>query len=228
MTKKILIADDERSITDIIAYNLKKERYDVFQACDGEEAVFVFKSQKPDLVVLDVMMPKMNGLEACERIRQFSSNVPIIMLTAKADESDKIAGLELGADDYVTKPFSVNELMARIRANLRRVDSDQEVLKIGSWKLDTDRYEIRRGNKSTPLTPKEFELLKFLVKNPNKVFTREELLNKIWSYDYFGDARTVDVTIRRLRIKVENVPDDPKLILTKRGIGYYFEPANRK
>lgn len=222
MNKKILIADDEKNITDIIAFNLQKEGFEVVCAQDGQQALKLFEEKNPDLVLLDIMMPVMNGIEVCSQIRE-KSQVPIIMLTARADEVDKVLGLETGADDYVTKPFSISELIARIKANLRRNDNmEPKIISLGGLKIDLNRYEVSCDGKMISLTPKEFDLLKFLASNPNKVFTREELLNKVWSYEYFGDARTVDVTVRRLRMKIENEPDNPKYILTKRGVGYYF------
>ena len=223
MGKKILIADDEKNISDIIAFNLKNENYDVICAQDGQQALELFKNEKPDLVLLDIMMPKFNGFEVCKKIRE-ESQIPIIMLTARVEEIDKVLGLEIGADDYVTKPFSISELIARIKANLRRSDNNSEpnIISLSNIKIDLNRYEVFCDDKMICLTPKEFDLLKFLASQPNKVFTREELLNKVWSYEYFGDARTVDVTIRRLRMKIEQVPDNPKYILTKRGVGYYF------
>ncbi len=219
----VLVADDEQSITDIIAFNLQKDNLDVICAYDGEQALDLFKSSKPDLILLDIMMPKMNGFDVCKKIREFSQ-VPIIMLTACAEESDKVLGLELGADDYVTKPFSVNELMARVKANLRRIEKDVEpkIVEYGGLKIDFNRYEVFRGDKIILLTPKEFDLLKFMAMHANKVFTREELLSKVWGFEYFGDARTVDVTVRRLRMKIEEFPDNPEYILTRRGVGYYF------
>lgn len=222
MAKKILIADDEKNITDIIAYNLEKENYNIISAYDGQQALNLFASENVDLVLLDIMMPKYNGFDVCKKIRE-TSQVPIIMLTARAEEIDKVLGLELGADDYITKPFSVNELIARVKANLRRTEnSEPDIISFGKIKIDFNRYEVFCGDKIISLTPKEFDLLKFLAMNANKVFNREELLNKVWSYEYFGDARTVDVTVRRLRIKIEETPDEPKFILTKRGVGYYF------
>lgn len=226
MDEKILVVDDEKNIVDIIAYNLKKEGYRVVTAANGEEAVFMAQSENPDLILLDVMMPKMDGYEACKRIRE-KKNTPIIMLTARAEEVDKVLGLELGADDYVTKPFGVRELMARVKANLRRTvaPAGQEsgnVLIFGKLAIDLDRYEVRRNGEPVELTLREFELLKFLAQNKTQVFTRETLLEKVWGYEYFGDVRTVDVTVRRLREKVEDNDKKPTYILTKRGVGYYF------
>ena len=223
MQKIVLVADDERSIADIIAYNLKKENYQPVCAYDGQEAFDLFKSKNPDLLILDVMMPKINGFDLCKRIRELS-DVPIIMLTARVEEIDKVFGLENGADDYVTKPFGINELMARVKANLRRIDNsiESDVVTYGKIRIDFNRYQVFNNDKLVILTPKEFELLKFLAMNANKVFTREELLKKVWAYEYYGDMRTVDVTIRRLRLKLEKNPENPEVIATKRGVGYYF------
>ena len=226
MDEKILVVDDEKNIVDIIAFNLKKEGYRVMTAANGEEAVFLALNENPDLILLDVMMPKMDGYEACKRIRE-KTNTPIIMLTARAEEVDKVLGLELGADDYVTKPFGVRELMARVKANLRRKAAPAaavqgNVLQFGQLTIDLDRYEVRRDGRPVELTLREFELLKFLAQNRTQVFTRETLLEKVWGYEYFGDVRTVDVTVRRLREKIEDNDKKPTYILTKRGVGYYF------
>ncbi len=226
MDEKILVVDDEKNIVDIIAFNLKKEGYRVMTAANGEEAVFLALNENPDLILLDVMMPKMDGYEACKRIRE-KTNTPIIMLTARAEEVDKVLGLELGADDYVTKPFGVRELMARVKANLRRKAAPAaavqgNVLQFGQLTIDLDRYEVRRDGQPVELTLREFELLKFLAQNRTQVFTRETLLEKVWGYEYFGDVRTVDVTVRRLREKIEDNDKKPTYILTKRGVGYYF------
>ena len=226
MDEKILVVDDEKNIVDIIAFNLKKEGYQVMTAANGEEAVFLALNENPDLILLDVMMPKMDGYEACKRIRE-KTNTPIIMLTARAEEVDKVLGLELGADDYVTKPFGVRELMARVKANLRRKAAPAaavqgNVLQFGQLTIDLDRYEVRRDGRPVELTLREFELLKFLAQNRTQVFTRETLLEKVWGYEYFGDVRTVDVTVRRLREKIEDNDKKPTYILTKRGVGYYF------
>ncbi|MDR2166403.1 MAG: response regulator transcription factor [Clostridiales bacterium] len=227
MGKKILVVDDEKNIVDIVAFNLHKEGYDVAVARDGEAALLAFDKEKPDLVILDLMMPKMDGFETCRKIRE-KSQVPIIMLTARAEEVDKVLGLELGADDYVVKPFGVRELLARIKANLRRKAPPQtprdsaNLLVFGDITIDTGRYEIRRNNIPLDLTHREYELTKFLAMNNSQVFSREQLLEQVWGYDYYGDVRTVDVTVRRLRSKIEENSDSPKYILTRRGVGYYF------
>ena len=226
---KILVVDDEASIVTMLAYNLKKEGYDVVTAEDGEVALEKFESEKPDLLLLDIMMPKMDGYEVCRKIRE-KSNVPIIMLTARADEVDKVVGLEMGADDYVTKPFGNRELIARVKANLRRSDiapvtnneKDGNNQVYGDLNIDFDRYEVTKRGEVINLTLREFELLTFLATQTPTIFTRENLLEKVWGYEYFGDVRAVDVTIRRLREKIEDDPCKPKYIVTKRGVGYYF------
>ena len=226
---KILVVDDEASIVTMLAYNLKKEGYDVVTAVDGEVALEKFESEKPDLLLLDIMMPKMDGYEVCRKIRE-KSNEPIIMLTARADEVDKVVGLEMGADDYVTKPFGNRELIARVKANLRRSDiapvtnneKDGNNQVYGDLNIDFDRYEVTKRGEVINLTLREFELLTFLATQTPTIFTRENLLEKVWGYEYFGDVRAVDVTIRRLREKIEDDPSKPKYIVTKRGVGYYF------
>ncbi|MBR6252364.1 MAG: response regulator transcription factor [Clostridia bacterium] len=230
MSKKILIVDDEKNIVDILNHNLIKEGYTTCQAYDGEQAVDVAKAENPDLILLDVMLPKKDGFTACKEIRQVS-NVPILMVTAKEDVVDKIIGLELGADDYITKPFSVREVMARVKANLRKTEkydkpgymgNNNPEIKFGALSLDVDKYEVRVNDKNVDLTLREFELLKFLATQRGQVFSREELLEKVWGYEYFGDVRTVDVTVRRIREKIEPNPSVPEFLATKRGIGYYF------
>ena len=226
---KILVVDDEASIVTMLAYNLKKEGYDVVTAEDGEVALEKFESEKPDLLLLDIMMPKMDGYEVCRKIRE-KSNVPIIMLTARADEVDKVVGLEMGADDYVTKPFGNRELIARVKANLRRSDiapvtnneKDGNNQVYGDLNIDFDRYEVTKRGEVINLTLREFELLTFLATQTPTIFTRENLLEKVWGYEYFGDVSAVDVTIRRLREKIEDDPCKPKYIVTKSGVGYYF------
>ena len=231
--KKILIVDDEPSIQDLLVFNLEKEGYKTITASDGEEGVAVALSQNPDLILLDVMLPKADGLTVCKRIRQTLSKTPIIMLSAKGEEIDKILGLEIGADDYMTKPFSVRELIARVKANLRKVEQNDELsasgvrnnkIVVGDLKLDFDKFEVEvRGQKVTDLTRREFEVLRYLAQKPGQVVTREDLLEKVWGYEYYGDIRTVDVTIRRIREKIEKNTANPKILITKRGVGYYIE-----
>jgi len=232
VNEKILIVDDEKPIVDILTYNLKKEGYRTIEAYNGEDAVRMALEEKPDLILLDVMLPKMDGFSVCRQVRETLS-IPILMLTAKEDEVDKIVGLELGADDYITKPFSVRELVARIKANLRKTPQKQQepnsvakknpVMNIGALTLDLEKYEAKIRGKVVDLTLREFELLKFLALKEGQVFSREALLEKVWGYEYFGDIRTVDVTIRRIREKIEKDSSEPKLLVTKRGIGYYFD-----
>lgn len=226
--KRILVVDDEMSIVNILKVNLEKGGYDVLTAMDGEEGLITALTEDVDLVLLDVMLPKMDGFEVCKKIRQ-KSEVPILMLTARSEEIDKILGLELGADDYVTKPFSVRELMARVKANLRRTVSQIDDkgasdgdIKIGEISINTERYELRKNGKPIELTLREFELVKFLAETPNRICSRDTILRKVWGYEYVGDDRTVDVTISRLRDKIEDNPGEPKYIMTRRGVGYYF------
>ncbi|WP_430884459.1 response regulator YycF [Fusibacter sp. JL216-2] len=228
MDKKILVVDDEKPISDIIKFNLVKEGFTVVVAYDGEEAVKLHDQVLPDLMLLDVMLPKMDGFQVCRKIREKHST-PIIMLTAKEEEVDKVLGLELGADDYITKPFGMRELIARVKANLRRIDmdgtaetSEVSVIESGNLSIDLDRYEVSKDDEIIELTLREFELLKYLATQENQIFSREQLLKDVWGYEYFGDIRTVDVTVRRLREKVEDDSSSPKYILTKRGVGYYF------
>lgn len=231
MDKKILVVDDERPIVEILKINLQKEGYIVFEAFDGEEAVNKAMMVEPDLILLDVMLPKLDGFSVCKKIREKSS-VPILMLTAREEELDKVLGLELGADDYITKPFSIRELMARIKANMRRTETvfedrretPAEKLEIGCFSFDYNRYELYKNGNLIDLTIREFDLVKFLASQPNKVFSRQSLLESVWDYEYYGDVRTVDVTVRRLREKVEDDPSEPRYIMTKRGVGYYFQP----
>ena len=226
--KRILVVDDEMSIVNILKVNLEQGGYDVLTAMDGEEGLITALTEDVDLVLLDVMLPKMDGFEVCKKIRQ-KSEVPILMLTARSEEIDKILGLELGADDYVTKPFSVRELMARVKANLRRTVSQSDDkgasdgdIKIGEISINTERYELRKNGKPIELTLREFELVKFLAETPNRICSRDTILRKVWGYEYVGDDRTVDVTISRLRDKIEDNPGEPKYIMTRRGVGYYF------
>ncbi len=231
--KTILIVDDEQHIVDILVYNLEKEGYNTLQANDGLTAVDIALNQKPDLILLDIMLPKMDGLAVCKRIRH-TLNVPILMLTAKDEEIDKILGLELGADDYVTKPFSVRELMARIKANLRKAEvtsianvnnekpENTNKIVVGDLSLDLDKFEVKVKDEVVDLTLREFEVLKYLANQPGQVITREILLEKVWGYEYYGDIRTVDVTVRRIREKIEKDTSAPKILITKRGVGYYI------
>lgn len=228
MKELILVVEDEKPLSDIINFNLTKDGYNVIVAFDGEEAITLNEIHKPDLILLDIMLPKLDGFQVCRRIREIS-NSPIIMVTAKDDEVDKILGLELGADDYITKPYKMRELLARVKANLRRVEIDKKSvstesnnLVFGDLRLDLIRYEVSKGNESLQLTLREFELLKFLAVQSGQIFTREQLLKEVWDYNYYGDIRTVDVTIRRLREKIEDDPSNPVYIVTKRGVGYYF------
>ncbi len=229
MDKKILVVDDERPIVEILKLNLQKENYEVFEAYDGEDALLKAKSVSPDLILLDVMLPKMDGFTVCRKIREFST-VPILMLTAREEEVDKVLGLELGADDYITKPFSIRELMARIKANMRRVSpenqemaSEKDSLQVGEFMLDFNRYELYKKGELIDLTVREFDLIKFLASQPNRIFSRQKLLESVWDYEYYGDVRTVDVTVRRVREKIEDDPSEPIHIMTKRGVGYYFK-----
>ena len=227
MDKLILVVDDEAPIVEILKFNLTKSGYRVLAAYDGEEGYRLAASEKPDLILLDVMLPKMDGFEVCKKIREKHST-PIIMLTARDEEVDKVLGLELGADDYITKPFSVRELLARVKANIRRTAADMQsegegdIITFENLTINPARYEVSKDGSVIDLTLREFELLKFLALQPGKIFTREILLEKVWGYEYFGDVRTVDVTVRRLREKVEDNPAAPNFIMTKRGVGYYF------
>ncbi|MDF2520229.1 MAG: response regulator transcription factor [Clostridia bacterium] len=228
MENKILVVDDERPISDIIKFNLEKEGYKVVVAEDGQQAINMTYEHKPDLIVLDIMLPIMDGFTVCKKLRE-SINTPIIMLTAKEEEVDKVLGLELGADDYMTKPFSVRELMARVKANIRRInfstnglEGSGQIIKSGNLIIDLNRYEVRKDTTVIELTLREFELLKYLALHVEQVFSRETLLEEVWGYEYYGDVRTVDVTVRRLREKIEDDPSNAKYVQTKRGVGYYF------
>lgn len=223
---RILVVDDETAIADIIKYNFQRENFEVDTASDGMEALEILKSKDYSLILLDVMMPRMDGFETLREIRR-QKNIPVIMLTAREEEFDKVLGLELGADDYVVKPFSMRELLARVKAVLRRFDSEAETeedneIIAGDLTIDMTKYEVRKNGEVIDLTLREFELLKFLSQSPGEVFSREELLEEVWEYEYYGDIRTVDVTVRRLREKIEDKGKDFKYILTKRGVGYYF------
>ncbi len=240
--KTILIVDDEKMILNLLSCNLIKEGYNVIEATDGVQAIEKAQEYRPDLILLDVMLPRLDGLTVCKRIKNMM-NVPILMVTAKDEELDKIVGLELGADDYITKPFSIRELLARVKANLRKADvladvnqekkeqipeedmSDLKrtnIIKVGAITLDLDRFEVMVNGRIVDLTLREFEVLKFLSADPGQVVTRETLLEKVWGYEYYGDIRTVDVTVRRIREKIEKDTSNPKILITKRGVGYYI------
>lgn len=229
---KILIVEDDRTLLDVVRYNLAKEGYEVHVATDGIQAIEVTQRERPDLMILDIMLPELDGFEVCRILRRKEMTLPILMLTAKTDEVDKVVGLELGADDYLTKPFSVKELVARVRAMLRRVEMTQreytaipetQPIVVGDLEIDVARHQVSRGGSPVTLSPKEFELLSFLAKTPGQVFTRDTLLDRVWGYDYAGDTRTVDVHIRWLRQKIEPNPDTPTYLVTVRGVGYKFQ-----
>ncbi|WP_070120035.1 response regulator YycF [Bacillus marinisedimentorum] len=228
MDKHILVVDDEQPIADILQFNLEKEGFEVTCAYDGDEALQKVEEVKPDLILLDIMLPQKDGMEVCREIRK-KYEMPIIMLTAKDSEIDKVLGLELGADDYVTKPFSARELIARVKANLRRHQQEEDngsddtnEIEIGSLVIHPDAYVVSKRGETIELTHREFELLHYLAKHIGQVMTREHLLQTVWGYDYFGDVRTVDVTVRRLREKIEDNPSHPAWIVTRRGVGYYL------
>ncbi|MDR2976076.1 MAG: response regulator YycF [Streptococcaceae bacterium] len=227
---KILVVDDERPISNIIKFNLEKEQYEVVTAFDGVEAIEKFKETSPDLILLDLMLPKKDGIEVAREIRK-TSDVPIIMVSAKDSEIDKVVGLNVGADDYVTKPFSNAELLARIKANLRRAVVETQArneapvkkeITVGELRINTETYLVYKNDKALDLSHREFELILYLAQHQSEVITREALLEEVWGYDYFGDVRTVDVTVRRLREKVETNPSRPEYICTRRGVGYYM------
>lgn len=228
--KKILVVDDEKPISDIVKFNLNKEGFDVYCAYDGDEALQLVEEVQPDLIILDIMLPGRDGVEVCREVRK-KYDMPIIMVTAKDSEIDKVLGLELGADDYVTKPFSNRELIARVKANLRRhsqvssqaaEDQENSELEVGSLTIHPDAYVVSKRGDTIELTHREFELLHYLAKHIGQVMTREHLLQTVWGYDYFGDVRTVDVTVRRLREKIEDNPSHPAWLVTRRGVGYYL------
>lgn len=226
MKKKILVVDDEKPIADILQFNLEKEGYKVICAYDGVGAIKLAETEQPDLILLDIMLPQKDGMEVCREIRK-KYDMPIIMLTAKDSEIDKVLGLELGADDYVTKPFSTRELLARVKANLRRhqQQADEQTttdIVIGELIIQPEAYLVKKRGEAIELTHREFELIHYLAKRIGQVMTREHLLQAVWGFDYFGDVRTVDVTIRRLREKVEDNPSFPTWIVTRRGVGYYL------
>ena len=228
-SNNILIVEDDVNLLETLKYNLHKEGYTIVTAVDGEQAIEIARREKPDLIILDIMLPKVNGFEVCRILRK-EMTVPILMLTAKVDETDKIVGLEIGADDYMTKPFSMRELLARVRAMLRRTKmvelasaGEPASLKIGNLEVDVARHQVSLSGAALELSPKEFDLLAFLAKNRGLVFNREQLLEKVWGYDYAGDTRTVDVHIRWLRQKIETNPAHPKRLVTVRGTGYKLE-----
>lgn len=227
--KRVLIVEDEKNIVDIIRFNLLREGYDTLEAYDGEEGLALARAEKPDLILLDVMMPKMMGFDVCRALRGEGDNVPIIILTAREEEEDKVLGLEIGADDYITKPFSMRELIARVKANIRRTTmlspaaQESAMSAGGGITINTDNYQVYKNNAPIDLTQREYELLTFLASHPDKVFSRVDLMEQVWNYGYVGDdARTVDVTVRRLREKIEDDPANPVYILTRRGVGYYY------
>ena len=226
MARKALVVDDEKSIVKGIRYSLEQDGMEVDVAGDGEEALGLVRENEYDIVLLDVMLPKLSGFEVCQQIREFSS-VPIIMLTAKSDDMDKILGLEYGADDYITKPFNILEVKARIKAIMRRLESKDKtagIMTFGELTLNGEYRRVYVGEREINLTGREFEVLEFLCTTPGKVYSREELLHAIWGKDYPGDVRTVDVHVRRLREKLENNPSEPRYVRTKWGTGYYFQP----
>ncbi|KAA0546042.1 response regulator transcription factor [Bacillus sp. BGMRC 2118] len=235
MEKKILVVDDEKPIADILKFNLQKEGYEVFCAYDGLDAIQKVEDIQPDLLLLDIMLPLKDGMEVCREVRK-KYDMPIIMLTAKDSEIDKVLGLELGADDYVTKPFSSRELLARVKANLRRhqntpsaeTEVETNEISIGSLVIHPDAYSVTKRGEEIELTHREFELLHYLAKHIGQVMTREHLLQTVWGYDYYGDVRTVDVTVRRLREKIEDSPSHPTWIVTRRGVGYYLRNAEQE
>ena len=230
--KTVLIVEDEKNIVDILRFNLQREGYQTAEAYDGADGLEKARTVDPDLILLDVMLPKMNGFDVCRQIRQEGRNVPVIILTAREEEADKVLGLEIGADDYITKPFSMRELIARVGANIRRTSmaapaaasaAASAMPVAGDLAINTDSHQVFRGGKAIDLTQREYELLTFLASHPNKVYSRIALMEQVWNYGYVGDdARTVDVTVRRLREKIEADPANPAYILTRRGAGYYF------
>lgn len=233
MAELILVVDDELTLQETIAFQLTRQGYEVVTSADGEDALDKARVQRPDLIILDIMLPKLDGFEVCRILRQ-EMNTPILMLTARDDEIDRVVGLEVGADDYLTKPFSMRELLARVKALLRRVrlikedaifvkEQDSEVLRIGGLVIDLNRHEIRRNNEVINLKPKEYELLICLAKHPGRVYSREMLLEQIWGWEYIGNSRTVDVHIRWLREKIEDDPANPRHLITVRSAGYRFE-----
>lgn len=230
MQRTVLIVDDEKAIVDILKFNLEKAEYKTICAYDGKDGLKLAKENNPDLILLDVMLPYMDGFEVCKTLRGEGSNIPIIMITAREEETDKVFGLELGADDYITKPFSVRELLARVNTNMRRVATTEtppaegtgEALRFKDIVIDFERHTVFKNGKGLELTQREYELIKFLAAHPGKVISRKELMSEVWQYDYYGDLRAVDVAVRRLREKLEDNPAEPVYVMTKRGVGYFF------
>ena len=228
--KTVLIVEDEKNIVDILRFNLQREGYQTCEAYDGADGLAKARSENPDLILLDVMLPQMNGFDVCRTLRQERNNVPVIILTAREEETDKVFGLEIGADDYITKPFSMRELLARVKANIRRTAMQESaphpstgLLELGRIALDPDRMAVTKDGKPLELTQREYEIIKLMASAPGKVFSREALMEQVWNYDgYVGDVRAVDVAVRRLREKIEDDPAEPKFIVTRRGLGYYF------
>ena len=229
MAKTVLIVEDERAIVEILKFNLKREGYETLEALDGQTGLQLAQTEDPDLILLDVMLPKMNGFDICKTLRGENRTTPIIMLTAREEEMDKVFGLETGADDYMTKPFSMKELMARVKANIRRRSMEYAPAQSTAGQIEADGlclnpeiYQVTKNGTPVELTQKEYDLLSYLIRERGKVFSREDLMQRVWNYDYYGDMRTVDVTVRRLREKIEDDPGKPQYILTRRGVGYYF------
>ena len=230
MGKKVLIVDDEKAIVDILDFNLRKEGYDTASAYDGPEGLRMAREENPDLMLLDVMLPGMDGFSVCRALRAEGSDLPIIMITAREEETDKVFGLENGADDYITKPFSMRELLARVKANMRRSASaapaaetePENVIVIRALRIDLSRHTVSKNGAELDLTQREYELIRFLAQTPGKIVSRQELMSEVWQYEYFGDLRAVDVAVRRLREKLEDDPANPDYVLTKRGVGYYL------
>lgn len=228
MAKRVLIVDDEKAIVDILEFNLQREGYETLRAYDGPEGLRMAREKNPDLVLLDVMLPGMDGFEVCRTLRAEGNDVPIVMITAREEETDKVFGLENGADDYVTKPFSMRELLARVKANMRRTVSappeaeSSDQIRMRDLVIDTERHTVSKNGRMLDLTQREYELVRFLAQNPGKVVSRQELMSEVWQYEYFGDLRAVDVAVRRLREKLEDNPAEPEYVRTRRGVGYYF------
>ena len=232
MSKRILIVEDEKNIVDILSFNLSKEGYETLEAYDGEAGLKLALEQNPDLILLDLMLPKMDGFDVCRNLRKENRSTPVIMLTAREEETDKVLGLELGADDYITKPFSMRELLARVKANIRRNEMvagspapapSGSRMELGRISIDPDQMVVYKDGRALELTQREYELIKFLAAQPGKVFSREALMEHVWNYEgYVGDVRAVDVAVRRLREKVEDDPASPQFVVTRRGLGYYF------